>query len=89
MARPTFVSWFRWISYKDYFRAALHVAGGERCAVPHVARGDRRAALDAGSYRTLPERMVTKRTVLERMAPERTVLEQSVVPAPQHLTSLA
>jgi hypothetical protein len=89
MARPTFVSWFRWTSYKDYFRAALHVAGGERCAVPHVARGDRRAAFDAGSYWTLPERMVTKRTVLERMAPEQTVLEQSVVPAPQHLTSLA
>ena len=35
-----------WISYKDYFRAALHVAG-ERRAAPHVARGDRRAALDA------------------------------------------
>src|SRR6516165_5941501 len=27
---------------------------------------DRRVALDAGSYRTLLERMVTKRTVLER-----------------------
>src|SRR6516165_6260339 len=35
---------------------------------------DRRVALDAGSYRTL----------LERMVPE-----QSVVPEPQHLTSLA
>src|SRR6516164_2940968 len=45
---------------------------------------DRRVALDAGSYRTLLERMVTKRTVLERMVPE-----QSVVPEPQHLTSLA
>jgi hypothetical protein len=32
--------------------------------VPHVARGDQRAVLDAGSYRTL-ERMVLKRTVLE------------------------
>ena len=50
---------------------------------------DRRVALDAGSYRTLLERMVTKRTVLERMVPERMVLEQSVVPEPQHLTSLA
>src|SRR5215467_5892768 len=40
---------------------------------------DRRVALDAGSYRTL----------LERMVPERMVLEQSVVPEPQHLTSLA
>jgi hypothetical protein len=89
MAQITFVSWVRWTSYKDYFRAAPHVAGGERCAVPHVARGDRRAALDAGSYRTLLERMVLKRTVLEQMALERMVLEQSVVPEPQHLTSLA
>jgi hypothetical protein len=89
MARTTFVSWFRWTSYKDYFRAAPHVARDERCAVPHVARGDRRAALGGGSYRTLLERMVMKRTELERMAPQRMVLEQSVVPEPQHLTSLA
>jgi hypothetical protein len=51
--------------------------------VPHVARGDRRAALDAGSYRTLLER-VLKRTVLEQALPER-----MAVPEPQHLMSLA
>ena len=84
----TIVSWSRWTSYKDYFRAAPHVACGERCVVPHVARGDQRAALDVGSCRSLLERMVLKRTVLEWMVPERMVLEQSAVPELQHLMSL-
>jgi len=47
--------------------------------VPHVARDDRCAALDAGSYRTLLERMVLKRTALEWL-----VLESSAVPELQH-----
>jgi hypothetical protein len=37
--------------------------------VPHVARADRRAALDACSYRTFLERAL-KRTELEQMATE-------------------
>ena len=89
------VLWAWWTSYKDYFRAAPHVASrercgvphvarGERCAAPHVARGDRRDALDAGSYRTLRERLVP-----QRLAPERLVLERLAVPGHQHLTSLA
>jgi hypothetical protein len=57
--------------------------------VPHVVRGDRRAALDAGSYRTLLERMVLKRTALEQMALERMVPEQLAASEPQHLTPLA
>jgi len=77
MARTTFVLWCH-SSCKDYCRAS-----------PHVARGDQRAALDAGSCRTLLERMVLKRTVLEQMARERMVPEQSAVSVPQHLTSLA
>jgi len=88
MARTTFVLWCR-SSCKDYCRAAPHVASRELCAAPHVARGDQRAALDAGSYRTLLERMVLKRTVLEQRALERMVLEQSAVPEPQLQTSLA
>ena len=51
--------------------------------MPHVARGDRCAALDAGSYRTLQERMVLKRTALEWL-----VLEWPAVPELQHLMSL-
>src|SRR5215469_3470759 len=78
MARTTFVLWCR-SSCKDYCRAAPHVASRELCAAPHVARGDQRAALDAGSYRTLLERMVLKRMVLEQRA----------VPEPQLQTSLA
>src|SRR5215469_12191253 len=83
MARTTFVLWCR-SSCRDYCRAAPHVASRELCAAPRVAGGDQRAALDAGSYRTLLERMVLKRTVLVRM-----VLEQSAVPEPQLQTSLA
>jgi hypothetical protein len=49
-----------WVG-KDYCRAAPHVASRERCAAPPVARGDRRAALDAGSYQTLLERLVLQR----------------------------
>jgi len=88
MARTTFVLWCH-SSCKDYCRASPHVASGERVAAPHVVRGDQRAALDAGSCRTLLERMVLKRTVLEQMARERMVPEQSAVSVPQHLTSLA
>jgi hypothetical protein len=88
MARTTFVLWCH-SSCKDYCRASPHVASGERVAAPHVVRGDQRAAPDAGSCRTLLERMVLKRTVLEQMALERMVLEQSAELEPQQLTSLA
>ena len=88
MPRTTFVLSCR-SSCKDYCRASPHVASGERAAAPHVARGDQRAALDAGSYRTVLERMVLKQTVLEQMALEQMVLEQSAVPELQHLTSSA
>jgi len=57
--------------------------------VPDVARGDRRAALDAGSYRAFLERLVLWRLVLEQMAPEQSVLERLAAFEPQHLTSLA
>src|SRR6516164_2481901 len=75
MARTTFVLWCC-SSCKDYCRAVPHVASRERCAAPPVARGGRRAALDAGSYRTL----------LERLALEQLVM---AAPEPRHLTSLA
>ena len=61
--------------------AAPHVAFDERCAVPHVIHDDRRAALDAVSYRVLLERLVLQRLVLERLV--------MAVPEPQHLTLLA
>jgi hypothetical protein len=57
--------------------------------VPDVARGDRRAALDAVSYRTLLDQ-----TLLERMVPQRKVMEWMVMewmaaPEPQHQILLA
>ena len=72
MARTTFVSWFRWTSYKDYFRAAphdaacercaaLHGASREHCAAPRVASCERYAALDVVSYQALLHRMVLQR----------------------------
>jgi hypothetical protein len=78
-----------WTSYKDCFRAVPRVASGERCAAPDVARGDRRAALDAVSYRTLLERLVRQWLVLEPLALEQLVSERLAVPVHQHLTSLA
>src|SRR6516164_8024574 len=86
-----------WTACKDYCRAAPHVASrercaaprvarGERCAAPHVVRGDQRAGLDAGSYRTLRERLALQRLVLERLVLERLVM---AAPEPRHLTSLA
>ena len=63
-----------------------HVVHDDRCAALHVARGDRRAALDAGSYRTLLERLVLQRLALERLALEQLVM---AAPEPRHLTSLA
>ena len=56
-------------------------------ATPHVTRGDRSAAVYAGSYRTLLEWMVLKRTVLEQMALERMVLEQSATVRDLFITS--
>jgi hypothetical protein len=60
----------------------------ERCAAPHVASGDRRAVLDAASYRTLLERLVPERPEQERLELERLELERLPVPEP-HLTSSA
>jgi hypothetical protein len=100
MVRTIVASRVGWTSYKGYFRAAPHVvsgercasphvASGERCAAPHVARGGQRAALDAGSYRTLLERLVRQWLVLEQLAPERLALEQLAASEPQRLTPLA
>jgi hypothetical protein len=97
MARTTFVSWFRWTSYKDYFRvalhdaacercAALHVASREHCAAPRVASCERYAALDVVSYQALLDRMVLHRMVQDRMVQERMVLAWLAVPEPQPLT---
>ena len=60
-----------------------HVVHDDRCAALHVARGDRRAALDAGSYRTLLERLVLQRLAQERLAEERLAVSE-----PQHPTPL-
>jgi hypothetical protein len=88
-ARTTVVAlWVWWTSCT--FRAAPHVASGERGAAPHVARGDQRAVrlavVHPVSYRALLERLVLHRLALERLVLERLVM---AVPEPQHLTLLA
>ena len=80
------VLWAWWTACT--FRDVPRVASDERCAAPHVACGDRRAALDAVSYRALVD-PVAYRALVERSVLERLVLEQLAAPEPQHLTSLA
>src|SRR6516225_5043730 len=101
MVQTTFVSWFRWTSYKDYPLFAAPHAACERCAAPHVVCRVWRAApqvvpehwhhaaRDDVPYRELLSRTLPERLMLERALPGRASPERTVAPEPRHLTSLA